>query len=118
MALALLRLIGEEVRKDRTAKVIAEVPVEVATYLINEKREWLRTLEDKSDVELLIVPNRNIQTPEYSIRRVRDDEIEQPEFKRTSYQMPTPAKIVDPAGSRRLQACQCVHATCGRKRDT
>ena len=106
MALALLRLIGEEVRKDRTAKVIAEVPVEVATYLINEKREWLRTLEDKSDVELLIVPNRNIQTPEYSIRRVRDDEIEQPEFKRTSYQMPTPAKIVDPAGSRDKQANQ------------
>jgi ribonuclease E len=106
MALALLRLIGEEVRKDRTAKVIAEVPVEVATYLINEKREWLRTLEDKSDVELLIVPNRNIQTPEYSIRRVRDDEIEQPEFKRTSYQMPTPAKVVDPAGSRDKQAHQ------------
>ena len=106
MALALLRLIGEEVRKDRTAKVIAEVPVEVATYLINEKREWLRTLEDKSDVELLIVPNRNIQTPEYSIRRVRDDEIEQPEFKRTSYQMPTPAKVVDPAGSRDKQPHQ------------
>jgi ribonuclease E len=106
MALALLRLIGEEVRKDRTAKVIAEVPVEVATYLINEKREWLRTLEDKSDVELLIVPNRNIQTPEYSIRRVRDDEIEQPEFKRTSYQMPTPAKVVDPAGTRDKQAQQ------------
>ena len=106
MALALLRLIGEEVRKDRTAKVIAEVPVEVATYLMNEKREWLRTLEDKSDVELLIVPNRNIQTPEYSIRRVRDDEIEQPEFKRTSYQMPTPAKVVDPAGSRDKQAHQ------------
>jgi ribonuclease E len=106
MALALLRLIGEEARKDRTAKVIAEVPVEVATYLINEKREWLRTLEDKSDVELLIVPNRNIQTPEYSIRRVRDDEIEQPEFKRTSYQMPTPAQVVDPAGTREKQAQQ------------
>ncbi|MFM7707594.1 MAG: Rne/Rng family ribonuclease, partial [Gammaproteobacteria bacterium] len=106
MALALLRLIGEEARKDRTAKVIAEVPVEVATYLINEKREWLRTLEDKSDVELLIVPNRNIQTPEYSIRRVREDEIDQPEFKRTSYQMPTPAKVVDPAGTREKQAQQ------------
>ena len=106
MALAILRLVGEEARKDRTAKVIAEVPVDVATYLINEKREWLRTLEDKSDVELLIVPNRNIQTPEYSIRRVRDDEIDQPEFKRTSYQMPTPAKVVDPAGTREKQAQQ------------
>ena len=49
MTLAVLRLIGEELRKDRTARVIAQVPVAVATYLINEKREWLRTLEDKSE---------------------------------------------------------------------
>ncbi|MFZ9994914.1 MAG: Rne/Rng family ribonuclease, partial [Steroidobacteraceae bacterium] len=106
MALAMLRLIGEEARKDRTAKVIAEVPVEVATYLINEKREWLRTLEDKSDVELIIVPNLNIDTPEYSIRRVRDDESEQTEFKRLSYQMPTPAKVPDPYGTREQKAPQ------------
>src|SRR5882762_9182268 len=70
MTLAVLRLIGEELRKDRTARVIAQVPVAVATYLINEKREWLRTLEDKSEAELIVVPNENIQTPEYSIRRV------------------------------------------------
>jgi len=106
MALALLRLIGEEARKDRTAKVVAEVPVEVATYLINEKREWLRTLEDKSDVDLVVVPNLNIETPEYSIRRVREDELEHPEFKRLSYQMPTPAKVPDPAGTREKQAAQ------------
>lgn len=106
MALAMLRLIGEEARKDRTAKVIAEVPVEVATYLINEKREWLRTLEDKSDVELIIVPNLNIDTPEYSIRRVRDDELDQTEFKRLSYQMPTPAKVPDPSGTREQKAPQ------------
>src|SRR5580658_8466695 len=49
MTLAVLRLIGEELRKDRTARVIAQVPVAVATYLINEKREWLRTLEDKTE---------------------------------------------------------------------
>jgi len=106
MALAILRLVGEEVRKDRTAKVIAEVPVDVATYLINEKREWLRTLEDKSDVELVIVPNLNIDTPEYSIRRVRDDEAELPEQKKLSYQLPTPAKVPDPAGTREKQAGQ------------
>jgi ribonuclease E len=106
MALAILRLIGEEARKDRTSKVIVEVPVEVATYLINEKREWLRTLEDKSDVELIVIPNLNIDTPEYSIRRVRDDESETPEFKRLSYQMPTPAKVPDATGTREKQAAQ------------
>ena len=106
MALAILRLIGEEARKDRTAKVIAEVPVDVATYLINEKREWLRTLEDKSDVDLVVVPNLNIETPEYSIRRIRDDESEQPEQRKVSYQLPTPAQVADPAGTREKKAAQ------------
>jgi ribonuclease E len=96
MTLAVLRLIGEELRKDRTTRVIAQVPVSVATYLINEKREWLRTLEDKSEAELLIVPNENIQTPEYSIKRVRDDEMELPEQRQATYLMPTPPAVTDP----------------------
>ncbi|HWZ62077.1 MAG TPA: Rne/Rng family ribonuclease [Steroidobacteraceae bacterium] len=96
MALAVLRLIGEELRKDRTTRVIAQVPVAVATYLINEKREWLRTLEDKSSAELIIVPNENIQTPEYAIRRVRDDETELPENKQATYLMPTAPEVVEP----------------------
>jgi ribonuclease E len=100
MTLAVLRLIGEELRKDRTARVIAQVPVDVATYLINEKREWLRTLEDKSEAELIIVPNENIQTPEYSIRRVRDDETELPENKQLSYLMPTAPEVQEPGTAR------------------
>jgi ribonuclease E len=96
MTLAVLRLIGEELRKDRTARVIAQVPVAVATYLINEKREWLRTLEDKSEAELLIVPNENIQTPEYSIRRVRHDEMDLPEHRQATYLMPSAPEITEP----------------------
>ncbi len=96
MTLAVLRLIGEELRKDRTARVIAQVPVAVATYLINEKREWLRTLEDESTAELIIVPNENIQTPEYSIRRVRDDEMELPENKQATYLMPVAPELTEP----------------------
>jgi len=72
------------------------VPVAVATYLINEKREWLRTLEDKSSAELIIVPNENIQTPEYSIRRVRDDEMELPENKQATYLMPVAPEMIEP----------------------
>jgi ribonuclease E len=100
MTLAVLRLIGEELRKDRTTRVIAQLPVEVATYLFNEKREWLRTLEDRSSAELVIVPNPNMQTPEYSIRRVRDDEAELPENRQTSYLMPTSPEPVEPGGAR------------------
>ena len=104
MTLAVLRLIGEELRKDRTARVIAQVPVAVATYLINEKREWLRTLEDKSEAELIIVPNENIQTPEYSIKRVRDDEIELPEHRQATYLMPTAPEVVEPGSERKTAA--------------
>src|ERR1700689_122118 len=99
MALAILRLIGEELRKDRTARVVVQVPVEVATYIFNEKREWLRTLEDKSEIELLIVPNPHIQTPEYSISRVRDDEAELPENKQASYLLPTAPTVAEPTSA-------------------
>jgi len=102
MTLAILRLIGEELRKERTTRVIVQVPVEVATYLINEKREWLRTLEDRTDAELLVVPNPNMQTPEYTIRRLRDDELELPENKQLSYLMPTPPTVAEPIKESKL----------------
>ena len=100
MALAVLRLIGEELRKERTTKIIAQLPVDVATFLFNEKREWLRTLESKTEAELLIVPNPHIQTPEYSIKRVRDDEAELPENRQTSYLIPSPPEALEPGSSR------------------
>src|SRR5256885_1644034 len=99
MTLAVLRLIGEELRKDRTARVIAQVPVAVATYLINEKREWLRTLEDKSEAELIVVPNENLQTPEYSIKRVRHDEMDLPEHRQATYLMPSAPEITEPGSA-------------------
>ena len=100
LTLSVLRLIGEELRKDRTARVIVQVPVDVATYLFNEKREWLRTLEDKSEAELIIVPNANMQTPEFTIKRLRDDEVELPENKQVSYLMPTPPEVTEPGTAR------------------
>src|SRR5262249_31915095 len=69
------------------------------TYLINEKREWLRQLEDKSSAELIIVPNVNMQTPEYTLKRVRDDESELAENKQTSYLMPTAPVVVEPGSA-------------------
>ena len=87
MALAVLRLIGEEVRKDRTTRVIAQLPVDVSTFLINEKREWLHRLESQREIDIVLVPDPNMQTPNYSIRRVRDDELALPENAKTSYQL-------------------------------
>jgi len=87
MSLALLRLIGEEARKERTGRVIAQVPVDVATYLINEKRDWLNQIELRDKVSLVIVPNPHMQTPAYALRRIRDDEKELPENTTVSYQL-------------------------------
>jgi ribonuclease E len=100
MALSILRLIGEDARKERTMRVIVQVPVDVATYLINEKRDALRSLENKGHAQLVLVPNPHIQTPEYSIRRVRDDEMQLPENSQISYQIPAAPPTGDPLTER------------------
>jgi ribonuclease E len=101
LSLALLRLIGEEARKDRTVKVIAQLPVEVATYLMNEKREWLNNIQAKSDTQVVLIPNRYMETPAYEIRRVRDDEAQLPENTGISHLMPVaPIPTVDEAAKR------------------
>jgi ribonuclease E len=93
LALAILRLIGEEARKDRTSKVIAQLPVDVATYLMNEKRDWLHSIETRSAVDIVLVPNRYLDTPAYEIRRVRDDELGLPENSMISHQMAVQPQI-------------------------
>ncbi len=95
MSLALLRLIGEEARKERTGRVIAQVPVDVATYLMNEKRDWLNQIESRDKVSLVIVPNPHMQTPAYTLRRIRDDEKELPENSTVSYQLADQPSVDD-----------------------
>src|SRR5258705_675467 len=95
LALSILRLIGEDARKERTSRIIVQVPVDVATYLMNEKRDWLRDTEDKTRTNIVLVPNPHIQTPEYSFRRIRDDEVALPEHNQVSYQMPAAPAIAD-----------------------
>ena len=96
LALSILRLIGEDARKDRTSRIVVQLPVDVATYLINEKREALRTVEEKAHIEIVLVPNPHMQTPEYTIRRVREDEAALPENSQISYQMPVAPVVADP----------------------
>jgi ribonuclease E len=95
MALSILRLAGEEARKERTARLVLQVPVSVATYLMNEKRATVRSIEETCSTELVLVPNPNIETPEFSIRRVREDETALSENSQVSYKMPTAAEPPD-----------------------
>ncbi len=85
LALAVLRLVEEEAMKDRTARVVAQVPVEVGTYLLNEKREPLIQIEQRTNVAVMVVPNPHLNTPDYEIRRVRDDEVRHPQNAELSY---------------------------------
>ena len=85
LALAILRIIGEEARKERTAKVIAQLPIEVATYLLNEKRDWVQSLESRHDTQVILVANPALETPHYQVRRVRDDQADLPENAGISY---------------------------------
>ncbi|HEY3488347.1 MAG TPA: Rne/Rng family ribonuclease, partial [Gammaproteobacteria bacterium] len=71
LSLAILRLVEEEAMKENTARVIAQVPVDVATFLINEKREMISEIEARNTVDTLIVPNMNLETPHYLVERIR-----------------------------------------------
>ncbi|WNC70856.1 ribonuclease E [Thalassotalea psychrophila] len=74
LALSILRLMEEEAIKDKTSQVHAQVPVPVATYLLNEKRNAVGHIEKSHDVKVLILANTDMDTPQYEVVRVRDDE--------------------------------------------
>lgn len=75
LALSILRLLEEEAIKDRTAEVRAHVPLDVAAYLLNEKRIALATIEANARVRVLVIPNPNMETPHFDVQRLRDDEV-------------------------------------------
>ena len=90
LALAVLRIVGEEARKERTARVVAQLPVAVSNYVLNEKRDWIQTIQQSNDVAVVLVGNQNLETPNYTITRLRDDEVELPEHAVSSYKLVAP----------------------------
>ncbi|MEO0437374.1 MAG: ribonuclease E [Pseudomonadota bacterium] len=76
LALSILRLLEEEAIKERSAEVRAVVPVDVAAYLLNEKRTALGEIETETKVRVLVVPNPNLETPHFDVQRLRDDEVD------------------------------------------
>ena len=74
LALSVLRIIEEECIKDNTGQVEAQLPVDVATYILNEKRRALRAIEDRNKVDVLVLPNPNLSTPNFQISRRRPED--------------------------------------------
>ncbi len=87
LALSILRLVGEDARKDQTANIIAQLPISVATYLLNEKRDWIGQIEQREGIQITLVANADFETPNYSIRRVRRDQTSLAENTGASYNL-------------------------------
>ncbi|WP_417683247.1 ribonuclease E [Pseudidiomarina aquimaris] len=77
LALSILRLIEEEALKDNTIQVQAQVPVTVATYLLNEKRSAINEVEKRHSVSVLVIPNPHLETPHFDVKRLRNDEVDE-----------------------------------------
>ena len=75
LALSILRILEEESIKENTGQIEAQLPVPVATYLLNEKRKSIQLLEKRHGVNLLLIPNANLDTPHYQVLRRRPDDI-------------------------------------------
>jgi ribonuclease E len=78
-SLHILRILQEEAMKENTAQVVAQVPVDVGTFLLNEKRPEIHGIETRFKVNVLLVPNRYLETPNYTVQRLRHDDLNQAE---------------------------------------
>ena len=78
-ALAILRLIQEEALKDSSAEIRAFLPVPVAAFVLNEKRQMIADIETQNDVRLVVVPSAEMQTPHYRVERLRNNDVESDE---------------------------------------
>ncbi|AOE49792.1 ribonuclease E [Kangiella sediminilitoris] len=74
LALSILRIMEDEAMKESTAEVQAVLPVEVATFLLNEKRRKIEQIEKRQKVRLVVVPNPHMETPHYEVLRVKGGE--------------------------------------------
>lgn len=88
LSLSLLRLVEEECMKEKTGRVIAQVPVDVAAFLLNEKREVIHDIEARNKAEVLVIPNTSLLTPRFEITREKADPKQQEQRESSSsYQL-------------------------------
>ena len=80
---SILRIIGEDVAKDNTAEIQVYVPADVASYLLNEKRRDILSIEDSTGVKILIVADPYKSRPYYKVVRIKDSEVK----KKSSYDL-------------------------------
>ncbi|WP_047518251.1 Rne/Rng family ribonuclease [Methylophilus sp. Q8] len=85
-ALHILRITQEEAMKDNSAIIQVQLPVEAATFLLNEKRADIHKIEQRTGVEVVLIPNIHLETPNYNILRIRLDDVNE-DTMQASYKM-------------------------------
>ena len=86
LALSILRIIEEDSMKENTGKLIAKLPIDVATFLLNEKRNAILAVESQHNVQIVLVPSPNLDSPHYDIQRVKLNEADKEETQ-SSYRL-------------------------------
>ena len=86
-ALHILRILEEEAMKENTAAVHVQVPVDVATFLLNEKRPDIQAIELRHKVTILLIPNVHLETPAHTVTRLRHDDLNHDDPREPSYKM-------------------------------
>ncbi len=96
LSLAVLRLLEDEALKDNTGRILVKIPVECATYLLNEKRDKIDSLEQRRGVHIVVIPDPKLETPHYELERVKDNDTHRHESNyKKSYEMTTEEEPVD-----------------------
>lgn len=88
LGLSILRVIEEHAMKENTGRIVAQLPVTVASFLLNEKRDVVHDVEQRQNVSILLVPNPHLETPHYEIERQREGDLDEDESA-ASYEMAT-----------------------------
>ncbi|MGB3391983.1 MAG: Rne/Rng family ribonuclease [Stenotrophomonas sp.] len=92
LSLSIIRVAEEHAMKENTGQVLVQAPVEIANFLLNEKRGALREIEQRHDAPIIIVADEQLHTPHYEVTRLRDNELGE-ESGKPSYQRGTPRKL-------------------------
>jgi ribonuclease E len=87
LGLSVIRLIEEEALKDNTVQVRAILPIEIAAYLLNEKRQAIIDIEKRQNVSVIVVPSPHFLTPQYEVERIRSADLTEKDEKLASYKL-------------------------------
>ncbi|MCG7926311.1 MAG: ribonuclease E [Candidatus Thiodiazotropha taylori] len=87
LSLSVLRIIEEEAMKENTGRIMAQLPVDMATFLLNEKRQMIHDIEKRQSIEVVLIPNIHLETPNYQIDRIRVSDLPDDDDGVSSYKM-------------------------------